>query len=60
MCNFQEKRVSSLSISGNVLTLQTADSNFFIFCQMALLSNINFLISRQNKSTKIDPKMLKQ
>ena len=29
-------------------------------CQMVLLPNINFLTSTQNKTPKIDPKMLKQ
>ena len=31
-----------------------------MLCQMVLLPNINFLISKQNKTPKIDPKMLKQ
>ena len=31
-----------------------------ILCQIVSHSNINFLISRQNKAPKIDPKMLKQ
>ena len=60
MCNFQEKTVSSFSIWGNVLTLQTAHGNFLILCQMVLHPNINFLITKQNKTPKIDPKMLKQ
>ena len=45
---------------GNVLTLQTAHGNFLMLCQMVLLPNINFLISKQNKTPKIDPKMVKQ
>ena len=45
---------------GNVLTLQTAHGSFLMLCQMVLLPNINFLISKQNKTPKIDPKMLKQ
>ena len=57
---FSTKNVSSLSIRGNDLTLQSAHGNFFIFCQMVLLPNINFLISKQNKTLEIDPKMLKQ
>ena len=44
----------------NVFTPQTAHRNFLMLCQMVLLSNINFLISKQNKTSKIDPKMLKQ
>ena len=59
MCSFQAKNVSSLSTWGNVLTLQTAHGNFLILCQMVLLPNINFLISKQTKTPKIDPKMLK-
>ena len=31
-----------------------------ILCQRVSHSNINFLISKQNKAPKIDPKMLKQ
>ena len=49
-----------MSISGNILTLQIAHGNFLMLCQMVLLPNINFLISKQNKTPKIDPKMLKQ
>ena len=45
---------------GNVLTLQTAHGNCLTFCRIALHSNVNFLIRKQNKTTKIDPKMLKQ
>ena len=52
--------VSSLFMFGNVLTLQTAHDNFLVLCQMVLLLNINFLISKQNKKPKIDPKMVKQ
>ena len=46
-------------IRANVLTLQTAHRNFLILCQIVSHSNINYLI-RQNKASKIDPKMLKQ
>ena len=60
MSSFQEKNVSSLSICGNVFTLQTAHGNFLMFCELVLLPNINFLISKQNKTPKIDPKMLRQ
>ena len=60
MCSFQERNVSSLSILGNVLTLQTAHRNFLKFCQIVSHFNINLLISKQNKAPKIDPKMLKQ
>ena len=60
MCSFQERNVSSLSIGGNVLTVQTAHRNFLILCQIVSHSNLNFLISKQNKAPKIDPKMLKQ
>ena len=31
-----------------------------ILCQIVSHSNINFLISKQDKAPKIDPKMLKQ
>ena len=55
MCNFHERNVSSLYIRGNVPTLQTAHRDFLIVCQI-----INFLISKQNKAPKIDPKTLKQ
>ena len=60
MCSFQERNVSSLSIWGNVLTLQTAHRNFLILCDIVLHPNINFLISKQNKTPKIDPKILKK
>ena len=56
----RKKNVSSLSICGNVITLQTAYGNFLMLCQMVLLRNIDFLISKQKKTPKIDPKMLKQ
>ena len=42
------------------LTLQTAHRNFLILCQIVLHQNINFLISKQYKTPKIDPKILKQ
>ena len=45
---------------GNAFTLETALGNFFILFHMVLLANINFLIGKQNKIPKIDPKMLKQ
>ena len=61
MCSFQEeKNASSLSTWRNVLTLQTPHRNFLMLCQMVLLPNINFLISKQNKTPKIDPKVVKQ
>ena len=41
---------------GNVPTLQTAHGNFFILCQMVLLPNINFIISKQTKTLKVGPK----
>ena len=37
----------------NILTLQTAHENFLILCQIVLLLNINFLITKQNKTPKI-------
>ena len=37
-------------------TLQTAHGNFQLHCQMVLLPNIHFLISKQNKTLKIDQK----
>ena len=36
--------------------MQNAHENFLTLCQMVLLPNINFLISRQNKLPKIDTK----
>ena len=60
MYRFQEKNVSSLSICGNVLTLQTAHGYFLILCQIVLHLNINFLIRKQNKTPKLDPEMVKQ
>ena len=45
---------------GNVLSLQTAHGNFLMLCQIILLPNINFLISKQNKTPKLDLKMVKQ
>ena len=50
MCSFEKKKVSSLSMFGNVLTLQTTHGDFLMLCQMVLLPNINFLISKQNKT----------
>ena len=38
---------------GNVLPLQTAHGNFLILCQIVLLPNSNFLISKQNKTPKM-------
>ena len=55
MCSFEKNKVSSLSIFKNVLTLQTSHGNFLMLCQMVLIPNINFLISKQNKTPKIDP-----
>ena len=60
MCSFEERNVSSFSILGNVLTLQTAHRNFLKLCQIVFHPNINFLIIKQNKRPKIDLKMLKQ
>ena len=59
MCSLHEKNVSSLSMRGNVLILQTACRNLLILFQIVSHSNINFLKSKQNKAPKIDPKMLK-
>ena len=55
MCSFENNKVSSLPIFKNVLTFQTSHGNFLMLCQMVLLPNINFLISKQNKTPKIDP-----
>ena len=53
--------VSSLSIWGNVPTLQTAaHGNFLMHWQMVLLPNLKFIISKQNKTPNIDPNILKQ
>ena len=63
MCSFQEKNFFSLSICGNVLTIQTSRGNFLMLRQMVLLPklpNVNLLISKQNKTPKINPTMLKQ
>ena len=60
MCTFQERNVPSLSIWGNIFKLQTAYRNFVIIFQIVSHSNIDFLISKENKAPKIDPKMLKQ
>ena len=56
MFSFQERNVSSFSIRGNVLTLQTAHRNLLILCQIVLHPYINFLISKKNKTPKTDPK----
>ena len=45
-------------IWGNVLTLQIAHGNFLILCQMVLLPKIDFLISKQNSTPKLDPTIL--
>ena len=60
MSSFQERNVSSFSISGNVLILQTAHRNFLILCQIVLHPNFNFLLRKQIKRPKSDPKILKQ
>ena len=60
MCSFQERNFSSLSIRGNTITLQTAHRNFLILFQIFLHPNINFVISKQKNTPKIDPIMLKQ
>ena len=57
MCSFQEKKISSLSISGKVLTLQYTHGKFLILFQMVLLLNIRLIISKQNMKPKINPKM---
>ena len=43
-----------------MLLLCPYEEMFLILGQMALLPNINFLISKQNETPKIYPKMLKQ
>ena len=48
MCSFQERNVSSLSIWGNVYTLQTAYRNFLILCQIVSHANINLLLHKQD------------
>ena len=40
------------------LTLQTPHGKFLILCWMVILP-IEFVISKQNKTPKIDPRMLK-
>ena len=42
ICSFQEKNVSSLSIWGNVHTLQTTLGNFLILCQMVYFWILTF------------------
>ena len=59
MCSSQEK-MFLLCPYEDVLTLQTAHGNFLVLCQMVLHPNINFLIIKQNKTPKIDLKLLKQ
>ena len=39
---------------------KTAHGKLLILCQMVLLPNIFFLISKENKTPKIDREMLKQ
>ena len=60
LCSFQERNVSTLSIWENVFTLQTVHRNFLIIRQTVSSPHINFLIRKQNKVPKIDPKILKQ
>ena len=47
-------------IWGNAFTLQAAHENFLILCQTVLLPDVNFLIIKQNKKSKTDPKILRQ
>ena len=53
MCSFQEKKCLFFVHMRNVLTLQTAHGNFLKLCQMVLLPNSNFLISKQKKTPKM-------
>ena len=59
-CAVFKKEMFLLCPWGNVLTLQTPHMNFLILCQIVLHPNISFLISKQNKAPKNDPKMLTQ
>ena len=59
MCVFEEKMMFLFFHMRNVPSLQTGHGNFLILCQMVLLPNINFLISKQNKTPKTDPKNVK-
>ena len=61
MCSFQEKMFLLCFVHMRKWphTLNT-HGNFLILCQRALLPNINYLISKRNKTPKIDSKMLKQ
>ena len=54
MCSYQEKKWLFFV----VLKLQTAIGNFPMFYQIVLLSNITFLISKQNKTPKLTQKCL--
>ena len=49
MCSFQEKNISSLSISGKVLTLQTTHGNFLIptYTAMKLIYSLPSFSSEQ-------------
>ena len=49
MCSFQKKKEKK----SVVLTLQNAHGNFLVLCEMVLLPNIIFLISKQNKTPKL-------
>ena len=60
MCSFQEKKhfFFVYNMTKCPHTSKPHMETFLILCQMVLF--LNFLISKQNKTPKIDPKILKQ
>ena len=60
MCSFQENMFLLCPYEEISSNFETAHGNFLIFCELVFLPNINFLISKQDKTKKIDPNMLKQ
>ena len=56
---FKKKNVSSFFIKEDDISLHfKLHMETFMLCQMVLLSNINFLVSKQNKTPKIGSNML--
>ena len=52
MCSFQEKKKFILCPYEEMFL----HGNFLMHCHMVLLPNNNFLISKEKKTSKIDPK----
>ena len=59
MCSFQQKMFLLCQYKEMLLHFKRHMETFLLF-QMGLLPNNNFLISKQNKTPKTDPKMLTQ